>query len=177
VWSRDPAHAQAFAERESARHRSPIEPVTDARAAVLGADLICTTTASREPILRGEWISPGAHINAVGSSFAAGRELDTAAVKRARLYVDRLESALHEAGDFLIPRTEGAIGEDHIVGEVGDVLLGRVPGRRSEEEITLFKSLGLAVEDLAAAHHVYQRALESGTGVAIDLGGRRDAGH
>jgi len=174
VWSRDPAHARAFAERESVRRRAPVEPVTDARAAVLGADLICTTTASREPVLRGDWISPGAHINAVGSSFATGRELDTPAVKRARLYVDRLESALHEAGDFLIPRTEGAIGEDHIVGEVGGVLLGSVAGRRSEEEITLFKSLGLAVEDLAAAHHVYRRALESGAGVAIDLGGRRD---
>lgn len=176
VWSRDPAHARAFAKRESARHRVPVESIADARAAVERADLICTTTASREPVLRGEWISPGAHINAVGSSFAAGRELDTAAVMRARLYVDRLESALHEAGDFLIPRAEGAIGEDHIVGEVGDVLLGRIPGRRSEDEITLFKSLGLAVEDLAAAHHVYQKALESGAGIAIDFGGRRDAG-
>ncbi len=177
VWSRDPAHARAFAERESRRLSCAVEPVEEARAAVLGADLICTTTASREPVLRGQWIATGTHVNAVGSSFATGRELDTRAVAGSRLYVDRRESALHEAGDFLIPRAEGAIGEDHIVGEVGEALLGRVPGRRSREEITLFKSLGLAVEDLAAAHHVYRAALEKGAGTAIDLGGRRDPGH
>lgn len=177
VWSRDPARARAFAERESSRSPCRVEAVADARAAVEGADLICTTTASPEPVLLGDWIAPGAHINAVGACFAAWRELDTRAVVRARLYVDRRESALHEAGDFLIPRAEGAIGEDHIVGEVGEALLGRVPGRRSPEEVTLFKSLGLAVEDLAAAHHVYQAALEKGAGVAIDLGGLRDPGH
>ncbi|TMQ59427.1 MAG: ornithine cyclodeaminase family protein [Candidatus Eisenbacteria bacterium] len=177
VWSRDAAHARSFAERESARYGSPVEAVADPRAAVERADLICTTTASREPVLRGEWLSPGVHINAVGSSFATGRELDTPAVKRAKLYVDRLESALHEAGDFLIPRTEGAIGEDHIVGEVGEAFLGRIEGRRSGKEITLFKSVGLAVEDLAAAHHVYEKARESGAGIAIELGGRRDQGH
>ncbi|HEY2924879.1 MAG TPA: ornithine cyclodeaminase family protein [Candidatus Eisenbacteria bacterium] len=174
VWSRDPAHARAFAERESKRSACRVEPVVDARAAVEGADLICTTTASREPVLRGEWIAPGAHVNAVGACFATGRELDTPAVARARLYVDRRESVYHEAGDFLIPRAEGAIGEDHIVGEIGEALLGRVPGRRSAEEITLFKSLGLAVEDLAAAHYVYVNALKTGAGTAIELGGRRD---
>jgi len=177
VWSRDPAHARAFAERESKRSACPIEAAASPRAAVEGADLICTTTASREPVLHGEWIAEGAHVNAVGSSFATGRELDTRAVVRSRLYVDRRESTLHEAGDFLIPRAEGAIGEDHIVGEIGEVLLGRVPGRRSADEITLFKSLGLAVEDLAAAHHVYTRALETGAGTAIELGGRRDLSH
>ena len=177
VWSRDPAHARDFAERESKRSACSIDAVTSPRDAVEGADLICTTTASREPVLHGDWIAEGAHVNAVGSSFAAGRELDTRAVVRSRLYVDRRESALHEAGDFLIPRAEGAIGEDHIVGEIGEVLLGRVPGRRSADEITLFKSLGLAVEDLAAAHYVYVKALEAGAGTAIELGGRRDPSH
>ncbi|HMI31611.1 MAG TPA: ornithine cyclodeaminase family protein [Candidatus Limnocylindrales bacterium] len=177
VWSRDHDHARDFAERESPRFACPVEPVAEARAAVEGAAIICTTTASREPVLQGDWIAPGAHVNAAGASIAAARELDTRAVQRARLYVDRRESALNEAGDFLIPRAEGAIGDDHIVGEIGEALLGRLPGRRSADEITLFKSLGLAVEDLAAAHHVYTTALKSGAGTAIELGGRRDPGH
>jgi len=176
VWSRDPERARSFAERESRRFDFPVEPVADAPAAVRGADLICTTTASREPVLEGDWIAPGAHVNAVGACFAACRELDTRAVVRSRLYVDRRESALNEAGDFLIPRAEGAIGDDHIVGEIGEVFLGRVPGRRSTEEITLFKSLGIAVEDLAAAHHIHRTALERGAGAAIELGGLRDPG-
>ncbi len=177
VWSRDPAHARAFAERESGRCGCFVEPAASAHAAVDGADLICTVTASREPVLEGDWIAAGAHVNAVGASFKEGRELDTRAVARARLYVDRRESALHEAGDFLIPRAEGAIGDDHIVGEIGEALLGRVPGRRSDDEITLFKSLGLGVEDVAAAHHIYAKALKTGAGTAIELGGRRDPGH
>jgi ornithine cyclodeaminase len=175
VWSRDLGAARSFAERES-RGGLPVEVAPDARAAVDGADLICTTTASREPVLEGTWIAPGAHINAVGACFPASRELDTRAVIRSRLYVDRRESALNEAGDFLIPRAEGAIGDDHIVGEVGEALLGAVPGRRSPGEITLFKSLGIAVEDLAAAHHIYRTALTRGAGTAIELGGLRDPG-
>jgi alanine dehydrogenase len=174
IWSRDPARARAFAERESRRSGCPVEPVAEARAAVEGADLICTTTASREPVLHGDWLAPGAHINAVGACFATARELDTRAVARSRLYVDRRESALHEAGDFLIPKAEGAFGEEHIVGELGEALLGRVPGRGSAEEITLFKSLGIAVEDLAAAHHIYTTALRTGAGTPIELGGKRD---
>jgi len=176
VWSRDSGRASAFAERESRGLACPVEAVGDARAAVSGADLICTTTSSREPVLRGDWIAPGAHINAVGACFAAWRELDTRAVLRSRLYVDLRESALHEAGDILIPIAEGAIGEDHILGELGEALLGTAPGRRTPEEITLFKSLGIAVEDLAAAHTIYRAALERGAGMAMDLGGQRDPG-
>ena len=176
VWSRDPERARAFAAGESRRSACPVEAVADARAAVSGADLICTTTSSREPVLLGDWIAPGAHINAVGACFAAWRELDTRAVVRSRLFVDLRESALHEAGDILIPRAEGAIGEDHIVGELGEALLGTVPGRRTPEEITLFKSLGIAVEDLAAAHAIYRTALERGAGTTLELGGRRDPG-
>ena len=140
-----------------------------------GADIVCTTTSSREPVLLGDWISPGAHINAVGSSVPSARELDTKAVARSRLYVDRRESAVNEAGDFLIPRKEGAIGDDHIVGELGEILTGRVGGRGSPEEITLFKSLGLAVEDVASARHIYEKAKASGTGRFLDFGGRRHA--
>jgi ornithine cyclodeaminase/alanine dehydrogenase-like protein (mu-crystallin family) len=173
VASKDPGRAEAFARRESGKHEIEIEPFASAKEAVEGADLICTTTSSREPVLKGEWISPGAHINAVGSSVPFARELDTAAVVRSRLYVDRRESTLNEAGDFLIPKNEGAIGDGHIAGEVGEVLIGKAGGRRSSDEVTLFKSLGLAVEDVASARHIYEKARASGTGCFLDFGGSR----
>ncbi|HEY3217229.1 MAG TPA: ornithine cyclodeaminase family protein [Candidatus Eisenbacteria bacterium] len=173
VWSRNAENARRFAAREGKRHGLAVEAMPTAREAVRGADLVCTVTAAREPILEGEWISPGAHVNAVGACFPTARELDTAAVKRSRLFVDRRESALNEAGDLLIARREGAFGDEHILGELGDVLLGRVAGRGSPDDVTLFKSLGIAVEDLAAAHHVHQKALAAGAGVSVALGGRR----
>jgi ornithine cyclodeaminase len=175
VASKELEKARTFAERESRKHGIAVEPVASVREAVAGADLICTATSSREPILLGEWISPGAHINAVGSSVPFARELDTAAVVRSRLYVDRRESALNEAGDFLIPKKEGAIGEHHIIGEIGEVLTGRIRGRTSATEITLFKSLGLAVEDVASARHIYEKAKASGQGRFLEFGGLRHA--
>lgn len=173
IWSRNPDHARRFAEREAQRHGIPVETVETAQEAVDGADIICTTTSAQQPVLKGEWIAPGAHLNAVGSSVPFARELDTAAVVKSRLFVDRRESTLNEAGDFLLPRQEGAITDDHIRGEIGELLLETIPGRRSPDEITLFKSLGLAVEDLAAAHHIYQKAATTGAGIAIELGGER----
>ena len=140
------------------------------------ADLVCTVTSSREPVLEGEWLSPGTHVNAVGASLATARELDTAAVVRASLFVDRRESALNEAGDFLIPRREGAIDDGHIRAELGELLLGSRPGRQSDSEITVFKSLGLAVEDVASARLIYDNAVEAGAGTRVELGGARDAG-
>lgn len=166
VWSRNLANARRFAEKAPIA----VEVVATVRDAVDGADLICTTTAAREPVLEGAWLAPGAHINAVGACFAATRELDTAAVVRSRLIVDRKESTLAESGDFLLARAEGAIGDDHIAGELGAVLLGEVAGRRSNDEITLFKSLGIAIEDLAAAHYVYSQAVARGGGVSVPLG-------
>jgi ornithine cyclodeaminase len=142
--------------------------------AIQGADIICTTTSAREPILHGEWIEAGAHINAVGACVRAFRELDTEAIAGARLFVDRLESALNESGDILIPIDEGAIDKDHILGEIGDVLLGRCEGRRSEEEVTVFKSLGIGVEDLAAAAFINRKAIEANVGVCVDFGGLRN---
>jgi ornithine cyclodeaminase/alanine dehydrogenase-like protein (mu-crystallin family) len=174
IWSRSRAHAATFAEREARRFGLPISAAASIEAAVAGADIICTTTASREPLLRGEWIAPGTHINAVGASIPSARELDTAAVVRSRLYVDRRESTLHEAGDFLIPRAEGAITDAHIVAELGEVIVGTAAGRGAREEITLFKSLGLAIEDLAAAQHIYQRAVATGAGTSVELGGERE---
>jgi ornithine cyclodeaminase/alanine dehydrogenase-like protein (mu-crystallin family) len=175
IASKDLERAKAFAARESGKLGIPIEPAESVREAVAGADIICTVTSSREPVVFGEWISAGAHINAVGSSVPFARELDTAAVLRSRFYVDRRESALNEAGDFLIPKKEGAIGDDHIVGEIGEILVGRLQGRQSPDEVTLFKSLGLAVEDVASARHIYQKAKVSGTGRFLDFGGERHA--
>jgi len=126
-------------------------------------------------VVLGSWVSPGAHVNAVGSSIPTARELDTDLVVRSRFYVDRRESAESEAGDFLIPRSEGAIGDDHIVAELGDVVLGKAPARTSPEEITVFKSLGLAVEDLASVQLIHRNAVSTGRGSRIELGGRRHA--
>jgi ornithine cyclodeaminase/alanine dehydrogenase-like protein (mu-crystallin family) len=173
VWSRDGEGARAFAEREGRRLGQQIEAVPSARTAVRGADIICTTTGAKEPVLAGEWLSPGAHVNAVGACFPTTRELDTQAVLGSRFYVDCRESTLNEAGDFLIPRAEGVLGDDHIVGEIGDVVLGKVEGRRSPDEITVFKSLGIAIEDLASAHHIYRKAIASDRGLRADLGGKR----
>lgn len=169
VWSRNPDAVRTFADRESRRHGVAVEPATSARTAVEGADIVCTVTASREPVLAGEWLGEGAHVNAVGASLPFARELDTAAVARGRLYVDRRESALNEAGDFLIPKKEGVIGDDHVVGEIGEVLLGRAPGRRDDGEVTIFKSLGLAIEDVAAAAYIYERARTEGRGARAEL--------
>ena len=174
VYSPNRESREAFAERESARHVFEVEAVDSARAAVEGADIVCTVTSSREPVLEGAWLAPGAHVNAAGASFEDARELDTAAVVRSRLFVDRRESALNESGDFLVPKQEGAIGDEHILAELGELVLGRAKGRTSHDEITLFKSLGLAVEDLAAAHHVEKKARERGIGTLVDLGGLRE---
>ncbi|GJG89022.1 ornithine cyclodeaminase [Gemmatimonadetes bacterium T265] len=173
VWSRTPDRARRFARRAADRLAIDVQPAASAEAAVDGAAIVCTVTASREPVLRGAWLAPGTHVNAVGASLPAARELDTEAVRRARLYVDRRESALAEAGDFLIPKRTGAVADDHIVGELGELLLGHVVGRRSAAEVTLFKSLGLAVEDVAAAHHVYARAVAVGAGTRVSFGGER----
>ena len=174
VASKTPERARAFARRESARMGFPITACDTVREAVEGADLVCTVTSSRVPVLRGEWLSPGAHVNAVGSSVASARELDTAAVARSRLFVDRRESALAEAGDFLIPRDEGAVDNAHILGELGELELGSIAGRTTEDEITLFKGVGLAIEDLAAARRIHAAALESKTGTFVEFGGGRD---
>ncbi len=175
VYSRNAARREDCAQEASAALGIPVTAVGSARLAVEGADIICTTTSSKDPVLMGDWLEPGCHVNAVGSSVRHARELDTAAVLKSRLFVDRVESTVNEAGDFLFPKEEGALDESHIVGEIGDVLLGKLVGRDSRDEITLFKSLGLAVEDLAAAHFVYTRAGETGSGVPVELGGRVNA--
>lgn len=173
VWSRVADNGERFASDAQQRFGMTVEVVPDAESAVRGAQIVCTTTASRTPVLLGEWLSPGTHINAVGASLAAARELDSAAVRRSRLFVDRRESAMAESGDFLIARDEGEIGDDHIAGELGELVVGQITGRRSPEDITLFKSLGLAIEDVAAARFIHDRAVARGEGTWMELGGLR----
>ena len=169
AWSPHRDRLQAFV-AEAAQAGVTVEAAPDARAAVEGADIICTVTAAHDPVLEGAWLRDGTHINAVGSSQPMYRELDSEAVRRSRLFVDRRESTVNEAGDYLIPLREGVIGDDHIVAEIGEVAAGVADGRTHADEITLFKSLGLAVEDLAAAHWIHLRAIETGAGTPVPLG-------
>lgn len=175
AWSPNAPRLRAFTEWARRHLGVEVEAMGSPRETVEGADLICTVSASKTPVVEGAWLPKdgGTHINAVGSSIPSSRELDTPAMVRGRLVVDRVESAVNEAGDFLIPLQEGAITDAHILGELGDVLLGRVAGRTSPSDVTIFKSLGLAVEDLAAARHVLQKATSSGVGLVADLGGLR----
>ena len=171
VWSRTRAHAERFAREESARRGIAIEVAASAPEAVRDADLVCTTTAAREPILQGTGLAPGAHVNAVGACFSSSRELDSEAVRQARFFTDCRESCLNEAGDFLMARAEGAIDDAHLLGEVGEVFLGKIPGRVSRDDITIYESLGVAIEDLASAHFIHRRALETGAGTWLEWGG------
>ena len=169
IWSRNPERAAALASEQRPRFKFPIEAAASPEAAVREADIVTTVTASPEPILQRGWLKEGVHINAVGSSIPTSREIDTATMAAARLFVDRRESALAEAGDLLIPMLEGAVKGDHVEAELGEVITGKNRGRRSPVEITLFKSLGLAVEDVASAAYVVARARETGTGHTVSM--------
>jgi len=173
VWSLPLEDARKFAETTTLRFGVPVQAMESSREAVEGADIICTLTPSREPVLFGSSLRAGVHINAVGACIPAARELDTSAVVKSRLYVDSLESTMNEAGDFLIPKKEGAIGDGHILGEIGEILTGRIKGRQSDDQITLFKSLGLALEDIASAFYIYNQAVEKKIGTMVELGGAR----
>jgi ornithine cyclodeaminase/alanine dehydrogenase len=133
------------------------------------ADIICAASSSSTPLFDGTAVRPGTHINGIGSHSPNARELDTATVSRAKLVVDSAEACLKEAGDIMIPLKEGAIAPAHIQAELGDIILGRKPGRTCAEEITLFKSVGLAIQDAAAAKLVYERARQAGVGQDVVL--------
>ena len=169
LWSRNPERAAALASEQRLRFDFPIEVAASPEAAVREADIVTTVTASPEPILQRRWLKEGVHINAVGASIPTSREIDTATMAAARLFVDRRESALAEAGDILIPMLEGALKGDHMQAELGEVIIGKNRGRRSPTELTLFKSLGLAVEDVASAAFVLRRARETGTGQTVAM--------
>lgn len=169
VWARDPAKAAEFAQAEGAKHGITVDVAPTPRDAVAGADIICTVTKARDPILLGEWVEPGAHLNVVGSSVSGTAEIDTPTVVRSRLFVDYRSSTITEAGDYLRALRSGAITPDHILAEIGEVANGTKAGRTSARDVTLYKSLGIAPQDLASAHYVLQKARERGLGQAIDF--------
>ncbi len=168
-FGRDENRRRAFAEKMRAQLRIPVEPVDTARAAVVDSDVVITITTSATPVLSGDWMSPGAHINAAGSNWAQRRELDDKAIERSGLIlVDSLEQAKLEAGDLIASISDGILNWDR-VHELGALLAGQAPERQDPSEITLFKSLGLALEDVAVGGWVYQRARAENIGERIDL--------
>lgn len=156
VWVYDlrPESARRYAREMQAQYGVEVCVAECAQDCVRDADIICTLTPSKEPFLKREWIKPGAHINAVGTFSPTTREVTSELVAAARLYSDYTESMKKECGEYLIPLSEGLIDEGHIVGSIGEVLLGRAPGREGDGEITLFDALGLAVEDVMCARYL-----------------------
>ena len=173
VWSRNGDHAAEFASKAAVKFGVPVSVADSVAECVKDTQIICTTTAAPEPILFSHMLDQGTHINAVGSSVPFAREIDSATMEQAALFVDRRESTINESGDFLMAKADGVIDEDSIEAEIGELLIGQHPGRSSYQEITLFKSLGLAIEDVAAAHHIYHKAVEKGVGTWVELGGER----
>jgi ornithine cyclodeaminase/alanine dehydrogenase-like protein (mu-crystallin family) len=168
IYSRTRERAERLA-REAAG-RVTVEVADDAERAVRDAQVVVTATSSREPVLRHGWLAAGAHVNAMGASAPAFRELDTATLAAAALFADSRESLEHEAGEFQLAVREGAIaGLDHVRAELGEVAAGLHPGRTDPDELTVFRSLGLAVEDLAAAEHAVKSARGMGRGVEVEL--------
>lgn len=173
VWSRSAERREAYAVWARGVVPVPVELAPNAEVAMRDADLVCLVTSATSPVIDGGWLTAGAHINAVGAHRPDTRETDTDTVVRARLFVDSRSSALAEAGDLMIPIAEGRITTDHIAGDLSDLVTGRVVGRQHPDDITLFKSLGLAVEDIAAAHAVWQRAETTNAGQVVEMGGIR----
>jgi len=155
VWGRSPRRANKFCFYMEEELGISFEAAGSAEEAVRDADIICTVTAAAEPILKGAWVAPGAHVNVVGSGFAGPAEIDTELVARSRFFVDSREGVLAQGAEFLRAKAEGAIDDTHIVGEIGEVLAGSVPGRTSDDQITIYKSLGHIVQDLASAWALY----------------------
>ena len=167
VWGRDPARVAALLRDLTEASRggdTRLEAAPSPEAAARGADIIALVTAAREPVLTRAAVADGTHICAVGACRPDQREMDTALVRDARVFVDSRAGALAEAGDLVIPMKEGAFDASHLAGELGDLFGGRIPGRRNDAEITIFKSLGMAVEDVAAARLAFERASARGLG-------------
>lgn len=169
VWGRTPERAVSFADWARDKFGIAVTSLPTVADTVADAQLICTTTAANHPILTSGNVRDGAHVNAVGSSVPQHRELDADLMARAEVFVDSRESALSEAGDIVIPIDHGRFGPEHIRAEVGTVLLNKHTGRGGPESVTVFKSLGLAVEDVLTGFHIYQQAAKAGLGTSVDL--------
>lgn len=169
LWNRDVARSRRVAEELAAMVSTPISVVSTVEDGAKNADIIVTATSSGEPVLSRDWVYPGTHINAVGACVPTARELDTQTVLDSRLIVDSVESAINEAGEIAIPLQAGDIDSEHISGELGSVLVGQTVGRADSDEITIFKSLGLGIQDIAAADFVFRAALSRDKGTVIDV--------
>jgi len=159
IWGQTPQKARELAERMSSEMGRPIEPVEDGREAAARADVICTVTSSAQPILLSEWVKPGMHINLVGSSYLGPVEVDAALVARARYVADYRPGVLAQGAELAAARDAGLVDDTHVICEIGDVFAGRVQAREDDSQVTIYKSLGHVVQDLAAADYLQQRAL------------------
>ena len=169
VWSKNKKNAKKLVEEQRKKYAIPFRPFDTVNEAIYNADIICTTTAAVEPILQGNYLMQGVHINAVGSSVRNTRELDGFAIKLSKLYVDKIESTINESGDFLMAKQEGTIDDNHIIGTLGEILTKQKKGRNNINDITLFKSLGLAVEDIATAFFIYDKYVKSNKGNWVEF--------
>jgi|TARA_B100001964_G_scaffold90215_2_gene101336 ornithine cyclodeaminase len=169
VWSKNKKNAKKLVEEQRKKYAIPFRPFDTVNEAIYNADIICTTTAAVEPILQGKYLMQGVHINAVGSSVRNTRELDGFAIKLSKLYVDKIESTINESGDFLMAKQEGTIDDNHIIGTLGEILTKQKKGRNNVNDITLFKSLGLAVEDIATAFFIYDKYVKSNKGNWVEF--------
>ena len=161
IWGRARDKAEALAERTGAN------VAATPREAAEQADIICTVTASPEPVLLGRWVAPGTHVNLVGSSRAGPIEVDSDLVRRARFFADHEEGVRRQGAEFLKALEEGAVNEDHLLGEIGDVFAGTLPGRTARDDVTVYKSLGSIVQDLAAGWYLVRRARADGWGAHV----------
>ena len=169
IAARNLDHAQRLVNEMQQSLPFPLEAVETNEEAVRGADLIVTATSSLEPVIQKEWLSPGAHINAIGTHSPNSREIDSGTMGVARIFVDRRESAVNESGDYLLAAKEGVIGPESILAEIGELLIGTKSGRGSETEITLFKSLGLAIEDVGCAEYLFRKGQAQNAGAWVDF--------
>lgn len=169
IACRNIAHAEELAREMQPEFSFPIEPVKTNEEAVRGSDLIVTATSSTEPVIEKAWISSGAHVNVIGTHSSSSREVDGATMAAARVFTDRRESALNESGEYVLAAKEGLVTPESILGEIGELLIGRKTGRTSATEITLFKSLGLAIEDVATANYLYNKAQTQNAGTWVDF--------
>jgi ornithine cyclodeaminase len=170
VWARSPDRAHQLLRHAQVPRGVSATVDTNLERATREADVICTVTSAKEPILRGEWLAAGTHLNLVGSAIATTAEVDVEAVRRGVFYVDYLEAARAQAGELLAAIRAGVITENHVAGEIGEVLLGTKAGRANDADITIYKSLGITTQDLAAAECAWREATRRGVGRAIDLG-------
>lgn len=169
VACRNPEHAVQLVREMQEKVSFPIEVAKSNEEAVRDADIVVTATSSHEPVIKREWIAPGAHINAIGTHSPQSREIDTATMAAARIFTDRRESVLNEAGDYLIAAREGAVSPESIVAEIGELVIKTKEGRTSATEITLFKSLGLAIEDVVCAEYLFRKAQAENAGSWVDF--------